>query len=161
MKRRILGSRRSIAHLLFARGGARLPSAPRSRFMKLHHAAGGLAHVEPPILVSRVISGAAMQPTKASQPRRGRPQVGRIARMCSSRNSRVATTMSRLGDVRRGARERGGVLGPFRGGVHRELEPGIARLQPLRSARAAGPARWASRVTIVTRIGRVAAPQRA
>jgi hypothetical protein len=54
------------------------------------------------------------------------------------------------GDIGLGAGERGGVLGPFGGGVDRNRDAREVLGQPS-ATRAAGPAAWASSVTITTR----------
>ena len=150
MKRRMRGSRRSIAICDWPLGE---PPGVRRAAQLLHqrHRAGrGRGHVE----AGRAGSAspprrAEMQQTIASQASRRACEVGQDRRMCSSRNSMVATTMSPA------------ATRPWRGRAPPDPRP-IPRRRARSAAgrgiaaasractRSAGPATWASRVMITT-----------
>jgi hypothetical protein len=70
--------------------------------------------------------------------------------MCSSMNRRFAMMISPWRTAHARFLQRGRVLGPFGGGVDRNVQTRKLSRQPFRT-RAAGPAAWLSSVTITTR----------
>ncbi len=145
---RIFGSRRSI-DICFSPDEAEGALVPRSFFKSAIAPEAGCAMSRSPIRVSLTICGSAIMPTKASTWARAAVSSGRMAVMCSSMNNRFATIRSAPRIAALARVSAAGVSAHSAAARTVTRRPGKSR-RSRGSARAAGPAAWASSVTMTT-----------
>jgi hypothetical protein len=149
MKRRIFGRRRSI-FICFSPDWAEGSFEPRSFFRSFMGPEAGFIMSRSPIFVSETTSFAEMTPIIASQRSRRAFSSGRIAWMCSSMNKRFATTMSPCRTAIRASSSAAGFSAHSAAAWTETFRPGNSP-DSRSETRAAGPAAWASSVTITIR----------